>query len=544
MKCTSRYLSGFCFAKLWLCSFLIALSTVPSFSQAPKELQGKWEGKIKLTLDKKIVNGKIALEFGNPGSKTPVKVDISLERPGDKEIKQSTSLSTTEVKFSVPEVAVRERQGFYDIITFKSNLPDDNNDVCTGIFNFIHSHSYVNTNGGEFTFVLLGDFDPLYDCSIGKVEFTLFKQSYLKELAKKHIPIPELSRILPNQEKKTAAAVIPLVKDSASKINTAIPKTTNSMITSEKGLSEGASVLFKGVKSAISVKDQNQIFSYSDLRLADEKNGFLWGEGKNNFISDLEVLITDLNGDRIEEVLIYFKSLKNGTEPVKNVIFFVKNKKDDIYDPNFSMQRDKPLIIPRYSGGYPDLFFYASSGNTDYVLSWYGTRYEGMDEETVVNRNALNRIKTIPFDHIAKTYQEKGYLAARDLQNSLPKISNASYLGSPQGISLPQAAPRKVYSKTSSSKFIGKYWQLGYYNSPFTISKSGNLFYLKSPVQSKVKLPGFSYNTKADRLEAWTVFEGLKFKILITFDYEAGGVFIYPENRSLQGMFPTHLNRY
>ncbi|MEQ7798979.1 hypothetical protein ABDJ41_04115 [Pedobacter sp. ASV1-7] len=69
-------------------------------------------------------------------------------------------------------------------------------------------------------------------------------------------------------------------------------------------------------------------------------------------------------------------------------------------------------------------------------------------------------------------------------------------------------------------------------------------FYFKTPTKSGTKIPGFTYNVKADRLETWMEAEGLKFKLLITFDYDTGGIFVYSENRNLRGMFPKHLNRY
>ncbi|MEQ7798980.1 hypothetical protein ABDJ41_04120 [Pedobacter sp. ASV1-7] len=57
----------------------------------------------------------------------------------------------------------------------------------------------------------------------------------------------------------------------------------------------------------------------------------LRGDSKTDFISDLEVLITDLNGDHIEEVLIYFKAPGGpGIGMEKNVMSFIKNKKDGI----------------------------------------------------------------------------------------------------------------------------------------------------------------------------------------------------------------------
>jgi hypothetical protein len=541
----SRYL-GYCLSiKAFSIAILFFLFTTPSFSQMSEIPDRKWEGTIKLVLNNKTVVGNVTLDLGKPDATAPIELDISLEKSGGKEIKLRKLIGVNEVK------STKNEDGIISF-TFKSGIPLDNNEICPGIFHFENAFRYFETKESLFTFVLFGDFEPLENCKTGKIEFSLFPKSQLKNWAKQGLKAPELIRVIPKEKKPGNQAIgvtNPLInnipKEDQSKASKEASNVVHASTPSEKGLSEGAALMFKGVKSTLSVEDRNQIFSYSELRLSDDKTRLLRGDNRTDFISDLEILITDLNGDRIEEVLIYFKASGGpGIGMEKNVMSFIKNKKDGKYDLNFIMQRDKPLIIPRYNGGYPDLFFHASRGNTDYVLSWYGSRYEGMDEETVVNKNAFNKVKTMPIDLIAKAYQDKGYQAARDLQNSLPKISNANYLVSNQGAPLPQPGPKKAYSKTSSAKFIGKYWQLGYYNDPYFITKVGNLFYFKTPTKSGTKIPGFTYNVKADRLETWMEVEGLKFKLLITFDYDAGGVFVYPENRSLRGMFPKHLSRY
>lgn len=304
-------------------------------------------------------------------------------------------------------------------------------------------------------------------------------------------------------------------------------------------LTEGAALLFKDVKSNLSIRDKNFIQANTALMIAPDKKRFIMRGSTNSYASDVQVIITDLNDDKIEEVFIYFKSPSITGVLEEGVSFFAKNKGSDDYLSDFGTTRPKPQIVPRYSYGYPDLFFDDSRAFPAAVYIWDGKHYVQQLEK--INKKALAQTKTLPVEAIGKAHQEQGYQAARDLQMSIGKIYNQPYFN----MELPVEKAPKVYGKKGSpAKFIGRYWQIGYYDRPFTLSKVGNNFYLKSSVKGQKIMPAFTYNVKNDWLECWVEGEGLKFKMLITYNYKNGSIYLEPENKRLGGMFPTHLVPY
>lgn len=92
-------------------------------------------------------------------------------------------------------------------------------------------------------------------------------------------------------------------------------------------------------------------------------------------------------------------------------------------------------------------------------------------------------------------------------------------------------------------KFLGRYWEHGYYNKPFNLTKEGESYILRSEIRPK-QIMTFTYNEQEDRLEGFAQENGVGSMVYIRFDPDYGNIFITNENSQLKKVFPEHLLRY
>jgi hypothetical protein len=142
------------------------------------------------------------------------------------------------------------------------------------------------------------------------------------------------------------------------------------------GLTPGASLLFKNVKSKLTVGDKNEIYKSLGLKLAKDKKSFV--DEDNNSPEDAMVYPTDLNSDgKEEEFVILSSELLFGTESGgSNIVFFTKNLIGKygicaIPAPGLS-------LLPTKSFGYPDVLPEIVSSDQQKgvpVWKWDGKKY-------------------------------------------------------------------------------------------------------------------------------------------------------------------------
>jgi hypothetical protein len=176
-------------------------------------------------------------------------------------------------------------------------------------------------------------------------------------------------------------------------------------IQAQTGISEGARLLFSGIKSKLTSKEKNQIYLNTSFVLAADKKQFQFGDDPTaaQFPFTPSVFVIDLNKDSTEEICLVFGNNYTSGNIGSNVLLFIKNKQG-IYQSNFGFSGSMPQVLTTVSKGYPDLVI-GGPGDELPVWRWDGKQYVFHRK---ISRSILEKKKALTIKQLSNTYLQAG----------------------------------------------------------------------------------------------------------------------------------------
>lgn len=146
------------------------------------------------------------------------------------------------------------------------------------------------------------------------------------------------------------------------------------LASAQTSLTEGAALLFKNTKSALSVIEKNKLFIDTKFRLSKDRKQFVAEEDENkDYPFPAQVFPTDLNKDGKEEVFIVFGNSFTSGNTGSSVYLFIKNAAGK-YENQFGFPGVTPDALTTGNKGYPDLVI-GGPGMEYPVYRWNGNSY-------------------------------------------------------------------------------------------------------------------------------------------------------------------------
>ena len=173
----------------------------------------------------------------------------------------------------------------------------------------------------------------------------------------------------------------------------------------QTGISEGARLLFSGVKTKLSIKEKNQLYLNTRFVLAADKKQFQFGDDPTAapFPFLPSVFVTDLNKDSTEEICLVFGNSYTSGNIGSNVLLFIKNKQG-IYQSNFGFSGSMPQVLTTVSKGYPDLVI-GGPGDELPIWRWDGGQYFFHRK---ISRILLEKRKLSSIKQLSNSYLQAG----------------------------------------------------------------------------------------------------------------------------------------
>jgi hypothetical protein len=149
-------------------------------------------------------------------------------------------------------------------------------------------------------------------------------------------------------------------------------------------LSAGAALLFKNVKSSLTVAEKNKLYQQLGLKVAPDKQGFMIDEAPVSVFA----YPTDMNKDGKEELFVVFDGAALFGDR-GSVSLYIKNSTGALQQqPDISGGR--PLILTSVNQGYPDIVI-GGPGFEFPVYRWNGatyTLYKKMKDSALTEKNS------------------------------------------------------------------------------------------------------------------------------------------------------------
>ena len=303
-------------------------------------------------------------------------------------------------------------------------------------------------------------------------------------------------------------------------------------VPSSEGLSLGAAQLFKNVKSKLTVEEKNLIYQLTGFQTSKDGKQFILKD-MDEYPFDIEIFVLDVNDDGTEEIFIGYGNTATSGNAGSSSMAFAKQSYSG-YVKSFDQQGMLPSVVSGHNGiglliGVPGF---------TYPVYWIsGSSYS----RSTIKDKELNGQKLLELSELQNLYQNGGSKAVAD---RLEKLRLAAWdLKRQQQQQAETAMKRRIAEqKGKVGKFIGKWWEMGYYNNPYTLAKIGNYYTLTSKKQLPYTGTKLIFNAKMDRLEGWLNTPNLKIKMVVNYIYESDKL----EVRALesgQGM-PGYLMKY
>lgn len=170
----------------------------------------------------------------------------------------------------------------------------------------------------------------------------------------------------------------------------------------KQALSNGAALLFKNIKTKLSVDEKNYIFTKLGFVIAKDKKGFALKNGEE-YPFDVLVLPTDMNNDGVEEIFVSYGNTYTSGNTANHIILFIKSGKN-YYEENLNFPGLTPEALTTSNQGYMDLLI-GLPGFTFPIWRWNGYKY-------VLHRKIKdgdwNKIKKTNIETVSQIYQKKG----------------------------------------------------------------------------------------------------------------------------------------
>lgn len=167
-------------------------------------------------------------------------------------------------------------------------------------------------------------------------------------------------------------------------------------------LSEVAALLFKNVKTKLTVAEQNQVAAKTGFILSGNKDQpFAADKDSKEFPFAAIVMPTDMNKDGKEEIFISFGNSYTSGNTGSSIVLYIKGA-TGAYMPHLGFPGTVPDALATFSMGYPDLLI-GGPGMEYPVQRWNGKTY-------AFNRNVKDKdyekLKKTGIDAMSKAYQE------------------------------------------------------------------------------------------------------------------------------------------
>jgi hypothetical protein len=169
---------------------------------------------------------------------------------------------------------------------------------------------------------------------------------------------------------------------------------------SAQQLTETAALLFKDVKTKLSVKEKNEIAT--QLGFISSGNGtmpFALDKDSKDYPFAAAVFPSDMNKDGKEEVFVVFGNSFTSGNTGSSVFLFMKDAAGK-YAPQLGFPGMAPDVLTTASKGYPDLLI-GGPGMEYPVWRWDGKAY---NMHRTVNDKAYQTLKKMNLSDVSKAY--------------------------------------------------------------------------------------------------------------------------------------------
>ncbi len=160
-------------------------------------------------------------------------------------------------------------------------------------------------------------------------------------------------------------------------------------------LSAGAQLLFRNVKTKLSIGEKNKIFSDLNLEVSKDKKEFI----ADGFSIETHVYPTDMNKDSIEEIFVVLSSIPVYGNAGEQFFLYVKNPSGE-YQRQPKIDGGVAAFLSTQSFNYNDILIHLQ-GTKYSVWKWNGQNY--IHDKNIKNKE-LRRMKSTPVSEFSKNY--------------------------------------------------------------------------------------------------------------------------------------------
>jgi hypothetical protein len=166
-------------------------------------------------------------------------------------------------------------------------------------------------------------------------------------------------------------------------------------------LNKVADLLFKNVKTKLTVAEKNQVATALGFVLSNDKvQPFAQDADSKDYPFTAIVFPTDMNKDGKEEIFVQFGNSYTSGNTETSISLFIKNT-SGVYKNHLGFPGMLPDALSTVSQGYPDLLI-GGPGFEFPVLRWNGKTYAN---HHMVKDDAYGKLKKKGIDVLSKEYQ-------------------------------------------------------------------------------------------------------------------------------------------
>ncbi len=164
-------------------------------------------------------------------------------------------------------------------------------------------------------------------------------------------------------------------------------------------LSKGATLLFKNIKTKLTVQQKNKIFDSTGFKISKDSKQFISDNESADYPFDAFVYPTDLNKDGKEEIFIVFGNSYTSGMAGNSIVVHIADK-DGVYKMNLGFPGLLPDALATTNAGYPDLLI-GGPGMEFPVWRWNGKEYIYLRE---IKDADYEKLKKTSIEDISKNY--------------------------------------------------------------------------------------------------------------------------------------------
>jgi len=167
-------------------------------------------------------------------------------------------------------------------------------------------------------------------------------------------------------------------------------------------LNKVADLLFKNVKTKLTITEKNQLATALGFVLSNDKvQPFALDADSKDYPFAATVFPVDMNKDGKEEIFVHFGNSYTSGNTGTSIALFIKNS-SGVYQNHLSFPGMIPDVLATVNQGYPDLLI-GGPGFEYPVLRWNGKTYAN---HRVVKDAAYEKLKKKSVGDLSREYQE------------------------------------------------------------------------------------------------------------------------------------------